>query len=306
MPYKSQNWTTKDYFDPEPGWNAGLRIRALNQQQDAQQQGMEMRQAENAAQAQQNAEAMRMRQVEMMSRMDVEPVMGPNGQIDWGATKVQDTQFKTMNARAATLGQEHALTPPTSLNQVDNELMQMDSYKQARVKTLTSMRMADDRFKANLEQEKFRQEGRLELEREQQRRQQAAGRQGTVSGDDPDNPGQRISFPIGADEARQRLQGQPAPATPDKFEEAYDRIQRAEGAGEKLDFDVDAQGFPIVSGSAGWGFHDAKPSKPESYDALRKKIDVMKKKNTNGGGVPMQSGGQQNAPRRLVYPSGQR
>lgn len=301
MPYKSQNWTTKDYFDPIPGWEIGLKARALNQQQDAQRQGMEMRREENATQAQQAAEGIKMRQAEILSRMDVEPVMGADGGIDWVGTRQRKQVKDDLNTRATALGQLHGLQPPTSISQEENQLMQSPQYQKAMAETMMKKRMADDKQAAVLEQIENRGKAMIEQIEERNQR-QGAGLHGTVSGVDPNNPEQRISFQIGADEARQRLQGGQAQAAPDKFEQAYERLQKAEGSGEFLDFDTDKDGNPVITKSGSWGFHDAKPSDPASYDKLRKKMDAMRKKNLNGGGAPLQSGSQRNAAPRLVYP----
>lgn len=272
----AQNWTTRDYYDPFPGLQAGMQMAA-------QREGMRSNRAAEgraAASDARAAEDQKMRQADMLARMGVDPVMSPEGGIDWQATGVIAQKKAQLTKEAEGLGTMHAWTGVQGpLTEGEAALSQTPEYQRAFRMASTQKAIADAQRAAQMEQIGARGEAALEVAR--QRGENASKPQATITRKLGD--GSTVRIPVDPSEAMQ-MGEKPAPET-DKWDQAIDTITRFRDAGEPIDIELDAEGFPKISKSRLW--HSASPGNKGSYDAA---IDQIRKR-AGKSGAPQGTGG---------------
>lgn len=257
-----QVWTTKDYYDPWPGFYAGLAQKQSGQADQRlamQQQEQSNAERQRQEQAKIQAEARDMQQARVISELNVDPVRRPDGSIDWQSTGQAARMRKELAGQAATLGRLHAAQGgPSSLTQPEYALTQLPEYQEAyRLGTIQKAE-SDAKQAAVLEQIGLRAKGNLDVANERNRP------MATVTEELPD--GRKISQRMPADEADQLRNAAPASPTDQKWNSVIENIQRMEQAGVPIDVDYNDQGFPVISKS--WMNHDASPKDKGSYQRL--------------------------------------
>lgn len=280
-----QVWTTKDYFDPWPGFYAGLAQRQANQSDQrmaADQQERATRERERQTEAKAIAEQRDMQQARALAEMNVDPVRNPDGSVDWKSTGMAARQRKELGMQASTLGRLHAVQGgPTSLTQEEYALSQLPEYQQAyRIGTVEKAER-DAKQAAELEQIGLRTRGSLEVAQERNRVPEAMA---TVREEMDDGTVVTRKVPSSQLGAIEQNAG-PGDATANKWKSVIESIQRFEQAGIPIDVDYNDQGFPTVSKS--WMNHDASPKDKGSYQRL---ITEFMKRAGKSGAAPVPAG----------------
>lgn len=270
----AQNWTTRDYYDPFPGLQAGMQMAA-------QREGVRSNRAAEARAATMDARALedqKMRQAEMLSRMGVDPVLSPEGGIDWQATGVAAQKKAQLTKEAEGLGAMHAWTGVQGpLTEGEAALSQTPEYQRAFRMASTQRAIAEAQRAAQMEQIGARAEAALEVAK--QRGENANKPTATITRELPD--GTTVRIPVDPAEARQM--GAKPEGGPDRWDEAIDTITRFRDAGQPIDIELDDDGFPKISKSRFW--HSASPGDKGSYDKAVQ--DIQRRR----GRVPSQGTG---------------
>lgn len=263
----AQNWTTRDYYDPFPGLQAGMQMAA-------QREGVRSNRVAEA----QRLEEQQMRQADMLSRMGVDPVMAPEGGIDWKATGIAARQKEQLTKEAQGMAALHAWAGVQGpLTEAEAALTQTPEYQQAFRMASTQKAIADAKAAAEMEQIGARAQAALDVAK--QRGENANKPTATITRELPD--GTTVRIPVDPAEARQM--GAKPEGGPDRWDEAIDTITRFRDAGQPIDIELDDDGFPKISKSRFW--HSASPGDKGSYDKAVQ--DIQRRR----GRVPSQGTG---------------
>jgi hypothetical protein len=153
------NWSTKDYFDPFPGMEAGARRRQQNENERA----TKVREAQSAQEQGMRREDAAMRQADALARMGVDPVMGPDGKTDWQATGKLATLKDQITKQAVSLGTLHGWAGPMGpLTEQETALTQTPEYQNALRMAGSLREQADQKRIAEQELEGIRAKNRAE------------------------------------------------------------------------------------------------------------------------------------------------
>ena len=284
-------WTTKDYFDPWPGIEMGMRRREQSNREQLQRDDRKRMDLDRAVQDQRYKEEMAMRQADALARMGVDPVPAAGGGIDWTATGKAARAKAEMAKNAEALATQHAWSGgPTQLTQEEYAMTQTPEYQRTyrMVGALKAQRDAEQA--ARMEQIGAR--GAAALQVAEQRGENANRPMAYITRETPDGT---VRIPVDPQEAMRMGQDAGGRGKADRWQEAIDKITRFRDEGIAIDIDTDDEGFPKVSKS--WVSHDASPSAKGSYDRAIEKI--MKR---SGKTVPAPATNPIGAPKLLTIP----
>jgi len=140
----TQTWTTKDYFDPWPGWYAGLAKRQVVNSEQNSKFDQSMRK-----------DSASFRNAQELGRLGVPAVTAPDGSIDWQAT--QDTARKVEQGKemASRLGRLHGMIGGPS---------SWDSEEEYQLSTTPEYKTGYAEGEATREQLRIREEAQRNLE----------------------------------------------------------------------------------------------------------------------------------------------
>lgn len=259
-------WTTKDYFDPWPGIEMGMRRRDQSNREQMQREGMKRADLDRAVQDQRYKEEQAMRQADALARMGVDPVPAAGGGIDWTATSKAAREKAEMAKNAEALATQHAWSGgPTQLSQEEYAITQTPEYQRTYRMVGALKAQKDAEQAARMEQIGAR--GAAALQVAEQRGENANRPMAYITRETPNGT---VRIPVDPQEAMRMGQEAGGAGKADRWQEAIDKITRFRDEGVPIDIEMDDEGFPKVSKS--WMSHDASPKSKGSYDRAIEKI----------------------------------